>query len=217
MDTIYSDNEASQAAVPTKTPQLEFESLVTRHRAIITRVTYTYCWHPDDRAELQQEILTQLWRAFPKFDEARRFSTWMYRVALNVAISYVRSHSLRSKHMVQLDESVHDMADETSRLNHEADARILILQQFSNSLDALNRALLLLYLEQYSHQEISDVLGISVTNVATKISRMKKSLRALDDASRDDHSGEANVGKKVKAKDSRTNLKTSDEGVDHGA
>src|ERR1700741_2250101 len=86
-----------------------FGELLERHRGIVFKVAYSYCTHPDDRADLAQEIATQLWRSFPGYDANRSFSTWMYRIALNVAISQLRSSRHRQQHSVPLDESLHDL------------------------------------------------------------------------------------------------------------
>lgn len=155
--------------------QHRFRELIEQHQGIVGKITQTYCWHIDDREELSQEILTQLWRAFPNYDDAKPFSTWMYRVALNVSISWVRSNSIRQRHMTALGDNVNQLAD-TSYANAE-DERISFLKTFIETLDTLNRALVLLYLEEYSYQEISEVLGITETNVATKLSRIKQRVR----------------------------------------
>ncbi len=164
-----------------------FVQLLEQHQPVILKVARTYCWHPDDRAELSQEIVTQLWRAFKRYDASRKFSTWMYRIALNVAISFVRSNSLRQRHFVALDESTNEIAAPDSCGSQadelEADERVEFLYHFINQLDALNRALLLLYMEERSHAEIADILGITATNVATKINRLKQRIRQLSDDS----------------------------------
>lgn len=116
--------------------------------------------------------MTQLWRAFPKFDATRPFSTWMYRIALNVAMSFVRASGMRERHTVALDET-HDVED-SSAIPSDEDERAKLLYAFVDGLDALNRALLLLYLEDRSYREIAEVLGITETNVATKVSRLKQ-------------------------------------------
>lgn len=154
----------------------QFADLLERHRKIVFKVANTYCWHPDDRADLAQDITAQLWRAFPGYDPQRSFSTWMYRIALNVAISQVRSSSHRERHSVRLDEDLHDVADPQD-VDHEADERVRALHRFMRQLDPLNRALLVLYLEDHSYREIADILGITETNVATKISRLKQRIR----------------------------------------
>lgn len=113
----------------------------------------------------------QLWRSFPKYDTTRTFSTWMYRIALNVAISFVRTNSLRERHTVALD-ATHDVEDSSAA--SADDERTELLYAFIDRLDALNRALLLLYLDDYSYRDIGGILGITETNVATKISRLKQ-------------------------------------------
>lgn len=156
--------------------QDEFRDLLERHRGIVFKVANTYGRQADDRAELAQEIAAQLWRAFPGYDPQRAFSTWMYRIALNVAISHVRNETQRQRHAVPLDEDLHDIADERGN-DHEADQRVRTLHRFIAQLEPLNRALLLLYLEDHSTRGIADILGISETNVSTKISRLKQRIR----------------------------------------
>jgi RNA polymerase sigma-70 factor, ECF subfamily len=153
--------------------QQEFEALLQSHQGIVFKVANTYCWQPDDRADLVQDILAQLWRAWPQYDASRTLSTWMYRIALNVAISSVRKASRDRALAVPLEEDLHDaLAAETTQ---PAQAR---LQAFIERQAPLDRALLLLYLEDKSQREIAEILGITSTNVSTKISRMKQKIRA---------------------------------------
>ena len=152
--------------------EARFAELLERHRGIVFKVAATYCRNPADREDVAQEIVTQLWRAYPKFDPTRTFSTWMYRIALNVAISFVRSNSVHERHTVALDET-HDVEDSSAGA-HEEDERTRVLYAFIDRLDALNRALLLLYLDEHSYRDIAAILGITETNVATKISRLKQ-------------------------------------------
>lgn len=152
-----------------------FAELLERHRGIVLKVAYSYCSHPDERADLAQEIAAQLWRAFPRYDEDRSFSTWMYRIALNVAISHLRNDSQRRQRSVPLDESLGEAAPAVD--GPESGEPLRLLHRFIARQDPLNRALLLLYLEDRSHREIAEVLGISEANVATKISRLKQRMR----------------------------------------
>ena len=154
----------------------QFGELLESHRNIVFKVANTYCWHPEDRADVAQEIATQLWRAFPAYDPKRRFSTWMYRIALNVAISYVRSNAYRLRHSIAFDETVHDCADETTA-DDDVGEHVRLLHQCIDRLDALDRALMLLYLEERSYREISEILGMSETNVGTRISRLRERIR----------------------------------------
>ena len=157
-------------------PQERFGELLEQHRRIVFKVANTYAFHADDRADLAQEIAAQLWRAFPGYDPDRPFSTWMYRIALNVAITHVRGTAQRSRHSVSWDEALHDTADGNG-VDHETDQQVRALHRFIAQLDKLNRALLLLYLEDQSYRQISEILGISETNVATKLSRLKQRIR----------------------------------------
>ena len=154
----------------------QFETLLQSHQAIVFKVANTYCWHPDDRADVVQEIAAQLWRAWPRYDPARTFTTWMYRIALNVAISYVREAVRHREISVPLDETVHDTVGAPS-IGAMQD-RLQGLQTFIERQTPLDRALLLLYLEDKSQREIADILGITQTNVSTKISRLKQKIRA---------------------------------------
>lgn len=154
----------------------QFSTLLHEHRKILFKVASTYARHSEDRADLVQEISAQLWRAYPGYDASRLFSTWMYRIALNVAISTTRSRSRHDAHLVAFDDELHDSADPQT-LDPAAAQQLRMLHGFMDQLEKLDRALLLLYLEDHSHAQIADILGIGVSNVATKISRLKQRIR----------------------------------------
>jgi len=153
--------------------QGRFQSLIEEHKKILYKVCNSYCRNRDDREDLAQEIIVQLWRSFGGFDERYRFSTWMYRIALNVAISFYRRESTKARHVLSDNERVLEAVDE--RANPPDD--IQLLYQVIDGLDPLNKALMLLYLDGNSYAEVAEVLGISETNVATKISRLKKTMK----------------------------------------
>jgi RNA polymerase sigma-70 factor (ECF subfamily) len=152
-----------------------FVALMSSHPRVVPKVVRMYCWNADDRKDLVQEITLQLWQAFPSYDGGRPFSTWMYRIALNVAISFIRRTSLRARHGAPLDQQSLEMIP--SHEEAEPDSLVAALEAFTARLDGLNRALLVLYLEEYSYKDIAEVLGITETNVATKISRLKQRIR----------------------------------------
>ncbi len=164
------------AITMTSSKRDEFKLLLERHRRIVFKVANTYARLQDDRAELAQEIATQLWRAFPGYDPSRSLSTWVYRIALNVAISFVRSNQLRRRHLAPLDDAHDDIVGCTD-VSAESDQQVHALERFIAAQAPLDRALLLLYLEEHNYREIAEVLGISETNVATKISRLKQRIR----------------------------------------
>jgi RNA polymerase sigma factor (sigma-70 family) len=138
--------------------QDRFQTLVEQHKKILYKVCNSYCKNPGDRDDLAQEIIVQLWRSFGAFDERVRFSTWMYRIAL---------------HVVSGNEQLLEVADESASRSEE----VQDLYQWIERLDPLNKALALLYLDGNNYQEIAEALGISETNAATKISRLKQTLR----------------------------------------
>jgi RNA polymerase sigma-70 factor (ECF subfamily) len=153
--------------------QENFQLLVDEHKKILYKVCNSYCRNHDDREDLAQEIIVHLWRSFGSFDARCLFSTWMYRIALNVAISFYRRENTRARYVLSDQERLLNASDETANQSAEMQS----LYQFIERLDPLNKALVLLYLDGNSYQEIADVLGISETNAATKISRLKQTMR----------------------------------------
>ena len=160
-------------ATMTRDARREFGELLDRHRGLVFKVASSYARHPEDRADLAQEIAAQMWRAWPGYDNCRTLTTWMYRIALNVAISHLRGSSLHDRHFVPLDEGLHDGDAGTEGPDHD----VHLLQRIIARLAPLDRALMLLYLEERSQREIAEILGISETNVATKVSRLKQRIR----------------------------------------
>src|ERR1700683_37106 len=94
-------------------PQDKFQTLVDPHKKILYKVCNSYCRNPDDREDLAQQIVAQLWQSFRSFDGRVAFSTWMYRVALNVAISWYRREKTRTQHIVPAGERLLDVAGES--------------------------------------------------------------------------------------------------------
>jgi RNA polymerase sigma-70 factor (ECF subfamily) len=155
-----------------------FLQLLEQHKRILYKVASVYCAHAEDRQDLAQEIVIQLWRAFPRYDDQFKFSTWMYRIGMNVAISFLRSEGRRGRDTVALDDHA-DIIDfaVADRLMGEAGDDVRLLQRLVARLDEMSRALLVLYLEGHSHAEMAAILGISVTNTGTRINRLKQRLK----------------------------------------
>jgi RNA polymerase sigma-70 factor (ECF subfamily) len=153
----------------------EFAALLDEHRRLVFKVAHTYAGAADVE-DLAQEIAAQLWRAFPKYDRERRFSTWLYRIALNVAISWLRSEVPRRRRSVPYDPEQHEPAAETAVADEDDGRRVL--RGFIDLQGPLDRAVLLLYLDERPLAEISEILGITVTNLTTKINRLKERLRS---------------------------------------
>ncbi|MES2329162.1 MAG: sigma-70 family RNA polymerase sigma factor [Bacteroidota bacterium] len=151
-----------------------FLRLIEENKAIIYKICNSYCPNKADREDLAQEIIYQLWRSGHSLDPDRRFSTWMYRVALNVAISFYRK-TFQGNTVVSLSGEEENIADNTN--TGEQEENLKRLQTFIYALKELERALMILYLESKTYKEIAEILGITETNVATRISRIKEKLK----------------------------------------
>ena len=156
--------------------QESFLRHLEEHRGIIGKVAMGYANGAADRRDLEQEIALQLWKSYPRYAPDRPFSTWMYRVALNVGISFLRRNTQPTRQTVPLDELPGELAD-ASATAEPPDERIALLQQVIATLAPLDRALVLLYLDEHSYREIASILGLTETNVATKLSRLKDRVR----------------------------------------
>lgn len=155
-------------------PRARFAALLEQHRGIVLKVARGYCHQHEDRLDLVQEISVQAWAAFEDFDPARaRFSTWLYRVALNVAISQWRRQQHRHHH-TPLDDDLPLVDD---GLPPEQRHALRQLEGAIHALPPLDRALMLLHLDDHDHRQMAEVLGISITNVSTRLHRVRQQLR----------------------------------------
>jgi RNA polymerase sigma-70 factor (ECF subfamily) len=152
-----------------------FLSVIETNKGIIYKIANSYCKDPEDRKDLFQEIVSQLWKSFDNYNNQYRYSTWIYRVALNVAISFYRKENRRKVLSSPLSEGVFSLIDFDE--TNEMESNLRMLQQFIQELKDLDKALMLLYLEEKSHREIAEIIGITETNVATKIGRIKQLLK----------------------------------------
>ena len=155
--------------------QETFTSRLAHHAGIIRKVAFSYAQTYADRQDLAQEITLQLWRAYPRYASDRPFSTWMYRIALNVAISSLRRRT-PSQPTDGAARRTTEIAEEESG-DAATDERVVLLQKVIAALPPLDRGLMLLYLDDHSYREIGEVLGLSETNVATKLQRLKQRVR----------------------------------------
>ena len=143
------------------------------HQRLINKVCWAYTRSADEREDLFQEIAVRLLSAARNYDPARKLSTWIYRVALNVAIDFHRKRCRRSREQLGFDGELQTASGQDQVVAEQLrDLRELLEQQ-----SEADRALLLLHLDGNSHSEIGEVLGISESNVGTRLSRLKKSLR----------------------------------------
>lgn len=151
-----------------------FQELIEQHRGILYKVARAYCPLEEEREDLIQEMMIQIWQALPRYNAQYKSSTWIYRIALNVAISDYRKKATRQRHQQTLNKQNLPVLEADQS---EKEQQFRLLEQFISELKELDRALMLLYLEDRNHAEIAEILGISQSNVATKIGRIKDKLK----------------------------------------
>jgi RNA polymerase sigma factor (sigma-70 family) len=152
-----------------------FLKIIDANKGIIFKVANFYCRDEENRKDLIQEIILQLWLSFPKYDPSFKLSTWMYRIALNVAISFYRKENRRGRISQPFPKEIISIPAE--KLSQDQNEDLDLLQKFIRELKEIDRAVILLYLEGNSQQEIADILGLSISNVSTKVSRIKQTLK----------------------------------------
>ena len=148
--------------------------ILEKHKGIVFKVARSYCSNEFDREDLVQEILAQIWRSLDTYNDAFKVTTWMYRVALNVAISFYRKDKSAAYKHTEVEDRLltYDMVQES-----ENEQNLSALYAFINELNDIDKAVLLMYLEGENQAEIAANLNITISNVSTKISRIKQKLK----------------------------------------
>lgn len=152
-----------------------FLSVIESNKGIIYKIANSYCRSQEDRHDLVQEITLKLWQSFDTYNNEFKHSTWIYRIALNTAISYYRKEKVREKYVKAITPSL--IAYEDIDASRETEHPYILLQQFIAGLKEMDKAIMLLYLEDKSYAAIAEIMGISETNAGTKISRLKGLLK----------------------------------------
>lgn len=151
----------------------EFIAMIQANERVIYKVCYLYTTPRNTLNDLYQEVVLNLWKAYPKFRQECKVSTWIYRIALNTCISFIR----KDKNVPEIVSLTleNDQTDD----DDETEAMLKQLYRMINQLGQLEKSIILLYLEDKSYEEISEITGLTVTNVATKLSRIKDKLRKM--------------------------------------
>ena len=158
----------------------KFLELVNENRNRILRVCRVYAWNSADQDDLYQEILFQIWRSLPALKEKHFANTWLYRVAINTAISFVRKRASRSDRVVHFEHADLTRAIESRQATEDnTDDRIADLYTAIYKLDPLEKALVTLFLEDLTYEQIAEATGISANHVGVMLHRAKKKLSCL--------------------------------------
>jgi RNA polymerase sigma factor (sigma-70 family) len=151
-----------------------FIKVIKENEGLIFKVATLYTNSFQDKEDLHQEIVFQLWKSFDSFNEQSKLSTWMYRVAMNTAIYNLKSVK-RQIHTISIDAETERYAEVADKPEEE---RLRLLHESIQTLNLLERGIILLYLEGKNHQEIAEIIGITTSNVGTRISRIKEKLKS---------------------------------------
>ncbi|MGN0048712.1 MAG: RNA polymerase sigma factor [Bacteroides sp.] len=152
----------------------EFLDMVRAYERVIYKVCYLYTTPRATLNDLYQDVVLNLWKAFPKFRHECKMSTWVYRIALNTCISFIRKEK-NIPEIVTLTQEA-DRSEEED----ETEAMLRQLYRMINRLGELDKSITLLYLEEKSYEEIAEITGLTVTNVATRLNRIKEKLRKMN-------------------------------------
>lgn len=151
----------------------EFIRIIKENEGVIFKITTIYTDNREDQQDLYQDIVYQLWRSFDSFRNESKFSTWMYRIALNTALTRIKKRRGKG-HSVNIDKVV---LEQTEHYDTVFEERLKKLYTQIQQLNILEKGLMLLLLEGKKYEEIAEITGLSPTNVGTRISRIKNKLK----------------------------------------
>ncbi|MBF7093351.1 RNA polymerase sigma factor [Flavobacterium sp. ALJ2] len=158
-----------------KEKELEFLNRIERHKGILYKVSKMYMDNHDDQQDLFQEIVCQLWKSHDSFRNESQFSTWMYRVAVNTAIIFLKKEKRKVDRYEIASENIKD--EETD--SHIKESQIDHFYKAVQKLEKIDKAIIFYQLEGFSHKEIGENLGISEGNARVKLNRAKEKLKGI--------------------------------------
>lgn len=150
--------------------RIDFEHYVTDYGRLINKICYMYATGMDNFNDLRQEVLINLWQGLDGFENKSKISTWIYRVSINTCISYIAKEKKHSTHD-ELQDNLYYCDDSQEYLQ-----QLKEMYQLINKLNRLDKALILLWLDELSYEEIGSIMGISRNNVASRLRRAKEKL-----------------------------------------
>ena len=158
-----------------KEKEAAFLDLMEKNKGIIYKVSRMYMDDPEDREDLSQEIIFQLWKSHDSFNNASQFSTWMYRVAINTALVYFKKEK-KKRNQIPL-ETCHDIAEDND--SGKKEEQLTLFYKAVQELNQIEKALIFLFLEGQSHRDIAENLGISEVNARVKLNRSKDKIQQI--------------------------------------
>ncbi len=157
----------------TQEQETAFVQIIQQHQKLIYKVCSIYAAGNEEKEDLAQEIILQSWKAYPSFKGQSAISTWLYRISLNTAINYIRKQK-RSPQLTYPKDLLHHPEEQEPESTNE---EYRLLQQMISGLPPLDKALILLHLEDKTYNEIAEIMGISPSNAGTRLNRIKEKLK----------------------------------------
>lgn len=152
-----------------------FVKLISENQAIIHKICNVYFRDKSLMEDYRQELIIQLWKAFPSFKSRAKFSTWMYRVCINAAIDILRKEKKELKQVSLSEEYLNSVPSHTNETDRNQEKLYTVINQLSH----VDRAIITLYLEEYSYKEIAEIIGITESHIGVKINRIKAKILNL--------------------------------------
>ncbi|MCT4298777.1 sigma-70 family RNA polymerase sigma factor [Elizabethkingia anophelis] len=156
----------------------EFLDRLEKHKGVIFKISKMYMDNIEDQSDLFQEITYQAWKSYTSFEGKSEFSTWLYRIAVNTAIVFLRTEKKRS---FIRNEEINHIRTTYEDYNHEQEEQLKKMYNAIHQLNSLDKALIFYYLEDYSGKEIAKQIGLSEVNVRVRLNRAKAKLKELLD------------------------------------
>ena len=157
-----------------KNLQQEFLEKIESHKGMIFKVSKMYVDHQEDREDLYQEIVFQLWKSYQKFEGKSQFSTWLYRVSLNTALTFLKSEKRKPDNAF-----LHENLDVAEESQDDKEVQLQLFYKAVHELNPIEKALIFLFLEDQNHKEIATNLGITEVNARVKLNRTKEKLQQI--------------------------------------
>lgn len=154
-----------------------YHSAILPYSGIIIKICRAYTYSQEDFEDYYQEVCLQIWKSKDNFKEDSEWSTWIYRVTLNVCLTLIKKKRISTENL----KKQHNTIEDTSAYFKEDYQQIKTLYRAIRTLSAIDKAIILLYLEEKSYHEIAQIMGTKTTNIGVKINRIKKRLKAILD------------------------------------
>jgi RNA polymerase sigma-70 factor (ECF subfamily) len=152
--------------------KVDFKILLEDNQQLIAKICRAYSNSPEEFEDYFQEVSLQIWKSYDSFKGASQLSTWIYRITLNVCLTELRKSKKRiNTYAIQAE---HDLSDTATEYKND---EVEQLYAAIRTLKKIDRAIILLFLEDRKYKEMAEILGISITNIGVKISRIKKELK----------------------------------------